>query len=214
MRLSIHHIIPHQLKERVNALNSWVWDQELTFNPGEQILIQAPSGAGKTLLMNMLYGMNNDYTGDIHWSMYNMKKIDRVQLSKLRAASVAMVFQDLKLFPELTVKENVELKRTITDSVTEYETEKWLEKLGLKRDMDTKLGMLSYGEQQRVAIVRALAQPFEWLLMDEAFSHLDNFNKQRAATLIKEVRARTDAGLIFADVENNDHFIYDKKLLL
>ncbi|MCB0700452.1 MAG: ATP-binding cassette domain-containing protein [Chitinophagaceae bacterium] len=214
MRLSIHRLIPHRLKEKVNALNSWVWDQELTFNQGEQILIQAPSGAGKTLLMNMLYGMDKDYDGEVHWSVYNMKKTDAVQLSKLRAVSIAMVFQDLKLFSDLTVKENIELKRSITDSVTEYETEKWLEKLGLKREMDTELGTLSYGEQQRVAIVRALAQPFEWLLMDEAFSHLDNFNKQRAATLIKEVRARTDAGMIFADVENNDHFTYDKKLLL
>jgi ABC-type lipoprotein export system ATPase subunit len=214
MHLGIDHLIPLPLKDKVNSYNSWVWGQELVLNQGEFVLIQAPSGAGKTILMHCLYGLRNDYEGMIHWGAYKMNEINATQLAGLRASSLSMVFQDLRLFPQLTVWENIDIKRRLTNAISEYESEKWLERLGLKEKMDINTANLSYGEQQRVAIVRALVQPFSWLLLDEPFSHLDGFNKQKAIKLISEVAGFTGSGVIFTDVEDNRHFIYDKKLLL
>ncbi|MBZ0099885.1 MAG: ABC transporter ATP-binding protein, partial [Taibaiella sp.] len=80
--------------------------------------------------------------------------------------------------------------------------------------LEAPAAQLSAGEQQRVAIVRALSQPFEWLLLDEPFSHLDFFNRQKAVALIKEVAGYTRAGIIVTSVAMNEDFVYDKKMLL
>lgn len=214
MRLSLEHIVPHPLKEQINSYNSWVWNQKLDFNKGEHIFIQAPSGTGKSTLMHMLYGLRKDYSGKIHWSAYNMSNVKAEQLSQMRASSISIVFQDLRLFPELTALENVEIKRRLTNTVTEHDAEKCLKRLGLEERLNSKAATLSYGEQQRVAIVRALVQPFEWLLLDEPFSHLDSFNRQRALTLIKEVADVHRAGILLADLDDNDYLVYTRKLML
>ncbi len=214
MRLSLEKLIPVPLKDRINEYNSWIWNQELVFNSGERISIQAPSGTGKTTLIHFLYGLRKDYEGKIYWSAFNMSAINAEQLSQIRASYVSVIFQDMRLFPELTAWENLEVKRRLTNTVSEYDAEKWIERLGLKDKLDRPARTLSYGEQQRVAIVRALLQPFEWLIMDEPFSHLDHANRQRAIALIREVADRHRAGIILADLEDNDFFTYSRKLLL
>lgn len=214
MRLSLEQVVPIPLRDKINAYNSWVWNQKVTFNEGEHIFIQAPSGTGKTTLVHMLYGLRRDYTGMIHWSAYKMSDIDREQLSQIRASYISVIFQDMRLFPELTAYENLEIKRSLTNVVQEHEAIKMLERLGLKDKLNARASTLSYGEQQRVAIVRALLQPFNWLLMDEPFSHLDNANIQKAVALIKEVVEMNRAGIIMADLEDNNYFTYSRKLLL
>ncbi len=214
MRLSINHLIPLPLKEAHNSYNATVWGQDMVFNQGEQVLVLGPSGSGKTLLLETLFGVRKDFEGKIHWSAFNMHEITAAQLSQLRAASVSMIFQDMRLFDELTVWDNIDIKRRLTDTVSAYDAEQWLVRLGMKDKLEVPVAKLSFGEQQRVAIVRALVQPFEWLLMDEPFSHLDFFNRQKAVTLIKEVSALTRAGLIITSVTENEDFIYDKRILL
>lgn len=214
MRLSISHLVPIPLTQRHNTYNATVWQQEMSFNQGSQILIQGPSGAGKTMLLHLLYGLRKDYEGKIHWGAYNMAEVSPLHLSRLRTASLSMVFQDARLFDELTVWENIDIKRRLTDIVPAYDAEKWMDRLGLKDKLDVKTATLSFGEQQRVAIVRALVQPFEWLLLDEPFSHLDFFNRQKAVALIKEVAGLTRAGIIITSGIDNDDFVYDKKILL
>lgn len=200
--------------ETHNTYNATVWQQDMVFHQGEHILVHGPSGAGKTVLMDMLYGLRKDFDGKLYWSTYNMHEITAVQLSQLRAASISMVFQDVRLFDELSVWDNIDIKRSLTDIVPAYDAEKWLERVGMKEKLDVKTGLLSFGEQQRVAIVRALVQPFEWLLMDEPFSHLDFFNRQKAIALIKEVAGVTGAGILVTGVADNNDFVYDKKILL
>ncbi len=214
MRLSIDNLVPIPLKEKVLVANSMIWGQKLVFNEGEQVFIQAPSGTGKTTLIHLIYGLRKDYEGKIHWSAFRMGEINREQLSQLRASAVSIVFQDMRLFPHLTVWENLEVKRRLTNVVAEYDAEKMLERLGLKDKRNALAATLSYGEQQRVAIIRALLQPFNWLLMDEPFSHLDHANIKKATLLIQEVVAMNHAGIILADLEDNDYFTYTRKLKL
>ena len=89
-----------------------------------------------------------------------------------------------------------------------------MKRLGIADKKLQKAQTLSYGEQQRVAIIRALVQPFKWLLMDEPFSHLDHENTQKAATLIAEVVAANKAGMLLADLDENHHFAYTRSLKL
>ena len=86
--------------------------------------------------------------------------------------------------------------------------------LGLDGKWNQKAETLSYGERQRVAIIRSLLQPFKWLLLDEPFSHLDNENTHKAATLIWNRVQELNAGMMVVDLEDNEWFPYTRKLLL
>jgi len=214
MQLSIKQIIPTPLRERINAYNSGIWKQNLNFFKGERIFLQAPSGTGKTTLVHILYGLRTDFEGMVYWDAYKLPGSGVEDLSKLRAMYVSVIFQDLRLFPELTAWENLEIKRQLTGTVSEADMEGWMARLGIKDKSDSPARTLSYGEQQRVAIIRALLQPFEWLLMDEPFSHLDHANIEKAAALINEVVQHNGAGMIMADLDDNDHFPYTRKIWL
>ena len=86
--------------------------------------------------------------------------------------------------------------------------------LGLEHKWQQRADTLSYGERQRVAIVRSLLQPFQWLLLDEPFSHLDDENTRKASPLILEVVKKQQAGVLLVDLEDNSWFPYTRKLLL
>lgn len=176
--------------------------------------MQAPSGTGKTTLVHILYGLRTDFEGMVYWDAYKLPGAGVEDLSKLRAMYVSVIFQDLRLFPELTAWENLEIKRQLTGTVSEADMENWMARLDIKDKRDSLARTLSYGEQQRVAIIRALLQPFEWLLMDEPFSHLDQANIEKAAALINEVVQHNGAGMIMADLDDNDHFPYTRKIWL
>jgi len=206
--------MPVPLRERSAGRSSGIWQQQVVLDRGEKIFIQAPSGTGKTTLVHMLYGLRHDYDGQVSWDRAEVRSMDREALADLRSRKLAVIFQDLRLFPDMTAWENLEIKRTLTDTVSEAEALQWLERLGLKDRKDKPAHTLSYGERQRVAIIRALLQPFEWLLMDEPFSHLDKANIGIAADLIAEVVHRNHAGFLLADLDENHYFQYDKTLML
>ena len=84
--------------------------------------------------------------------------------------------------------------------------------LGIENLLEKKCGELSYGQRQRVAIIRALSQPFEYLLLDEPFSHLDDENTQKACTLIETALAKNNAGLILVSLGEKYFLKYDKEI--
>ena len=86
--------------------------------------------------------------------------------------------------------------------------------LGIAHILQQKAGVCSYGEQQRIAIIRALQQPFEFLILDEPFSHLDDANSKIAMTLIEEEVGKRNAGIIFADLSEVAYFRADRTLKL
>lgn len=214
MQLQLSQLAPVPIREKISSRSSDVWLKELSISPGERIFIQAPSGTGKTTFIHMLYGLRYDFDGDISWNGKKLSQAQREDWAVFRQKELSVIFQDLRLFPDLTAWENLEIKRNLTNTVSEEEMGRWLERLGLK-DKTNALGQtLSYGEQQRVAIIRALLQPFQWLLMDEPFSHLDKANTAKAAALIAEVVDRNKAGFIFVDLDENDYFPYTKTMML
>ena len=84
------------------------------------------------------------------------------------------------------------------------------ERLGIGSKLNSKCRTCSYGEQQRVAIIRALLQPFQFLLLDEPFSHLDNNNSIKAMDLMMEEATSRGAAIIFADLERIEFFPFTK----
>src|SRR4051794_14770465 len=214
MQLILQGVVPVPLRDKVNAYQSGMWRSNKTFNKGELVFIQAPSGTGKTTLIHILYGLRKDYEGRVKWGSYTLPTTDTEALAQLRANNISVIFQDMRLFPELTAWENIDVKRRLTNTVTEEQAREWISRLGITDKANSLAYTLSYGEQQRLAIIRALLQPFDWLLMDEPFSHLDHANIDKARSLIAEVVQQRNAGMLIADLDENQYFPYTQTVLL
>lgn len=182
--------------------HSQVWLTTCTFLRGRHYLVEAPSGGGKSSLMAYIYGSRTDYTGTLHFNTRDASTFGMDQWQKLRRRHIAYLPQDLDLFPELTCIENIRLKNAITQHIDGRKIDEWLERLGIASRRDTPAGKMSIGQQQRLAIIRALCQPFDFILLDEPVSHLDAANNLIAAEIISEEAARQGAGVISTSVGN------------
>ena len=125
-----------------------------------------------------------------------------------------MLFQELRLFPELTAIENVEIKNSLTHFKTKEEIEQWFEALGIADKMQTPVRFLSFGQQQRVAMIRALVQPFDFLLADEPISHLDDENSRIMAHIMTEEARRQGAAIIVTSIGKHMELPYDRTFSL
>jgi putative ABC transport system ATP-binding protein len=159
--------------------------------------------------------LRNDYEGTVEWNHKDVRKIKGDALAEIRQQNISIVFQDLRLFSNLTARENIELKRVLQKPIYESNViDAMAERLDVTHILEQRAGLCSYGEQQRVAIIRSLVQPFDWLLMDEPFSHLDHENIGKASALITEECAKRNAGFLLTDLEEDNHFNYTRKLNL
>lgn len=182
--------------------NSGVWMRSLEFTPPHYYIIEAESGTGKSSLCSFLYGSRTDFSGDIQFNDVSIRSFDIDRWSSLRRTSLAYLPQEMHLFPELTVMDNILIKNRLTDFHTEAEIRGMLARLEVDGKAAEPAGRLSVGQQQRVAIVRALCQPFNFLLADEPVSHLDARNNSAVAALIAESAAAQGAGVIATSVGN------------
>lgn len=209
MQLTIRDLLPVYFEEE-RKKRSDIWGKEIIFQKGELTKIIAPSGSGKTSLMHFLYGIRREYSGDILYDQQPLGTMDPETLSRFRSSSVSIVFQDMRLLPEQTVKENLEIKRQLNPYHNEEKIAEMAERLGIGSKLQSLGRTCSYGEQQRVAIIRSLLQPFDFLLLDEPFSHLDNRNAEKAMELMLEEAAARGASIIFADLERIDFFPFTR----
>lgn len=205
MLLNLKQVVPVFL-EPEKVARSAVWNQTLSFTPGERIQIVAPSGSGKTSLIHFLYGMRRDYNGSIHIDQTDVAKADTEKLSQIRSEKLSIVFQDLRLFPGHSVYQNLEVKRSLNPFHPTSLINEMAERLGISNKLEKPVSTCSYGEQQRIAIIRCLQQPFEYLIMDEPFSHLDDRNRQIASELIEEEASARNAGILLADLKEIPFF--------
>lgn len=213
MQIRLKNVTPVYLEqEKIN--NSEIWAQEIILTKGEHLHITAPSGSGKTSLIHFIYGLRKDYSGDIYYNDENINGFSLEKFSHFRQKNISIVFQDLRLFSDQRVMENLEIKRLLNPY---YPKEKIIEMaryFGIENKLYKLAKTCSYGEQQRIAIIRSLLQPFDFLLLDEPFSHLDDDNKLKAFELIKHECEIRKASMIFADLKKHDFFNEDRILKL
>lgn len=209
MELRISNLLPTYFDQN-RTQTSDVWGKDLVFEKGQWIKIVAPSGSGKSSLMNFLYGMRNDYSGSVSYNNTPIRHFSAEDLALHRKDHLSIVFQDLRLFPEQTVMKNLEIKRQLNPFHPPEKIEEMAKKLGIEDKLNSTCNTCSYGEQQRIAIIRSLLQPFDFLLLDEPFSHLDDNNAQKAMVLMLEEAKARNAAIIFADLERIDFYPYTK----
>jgi putative ABC transport system ATP-binding protein len=205
MQIRLQKVLPDFFEEK-KVGDSQVWNKTVSFSKGENIHIMAPSGRGKTTLIHFLYGLRNDYKGHISYDSTDIRGFDAEQFSIWRKQHISIVFQDLRLFPEQTVFQNLEIKRSLFPFPGENNIGSMVERLGIESKLHKLCKNCSYGEQQRIAIIRALQQPFDFLLLDEPFSHLDDLNRIKAMELMEEESKKRNATIILADLREIAYF--------
>ncbi len=191
-----------------------IWNRELSFSKEEKIQLIAPSGSGKTSFIHFLYGLRKDYKGNILFNKKNIAGFDAEEIAWYRSSHLSIVFQDLRLFADHTAYENIHIKKILNPFCTEDSIFEMAERLGISNKLNQPAGICSYGEQQRIAIIRALQQPFDFLILDEPFSHLDENNSKKAMALIEEEVEKRNAGIILSDLEQVEFFKEDRTLRL
>ena len=132
----------------------------------------------------------------------------------MRSQQFSIQFQDLRLFAEYTGRENIVVKKALVPFTNTVSVEEMARHLGVEKKLDQPVQLCSYGEQQRIALIRCLQQPFNFLLMDEPFGHLDEKNREKAMELILQQVSERKAGIILADLELLTYFKADKILHL
>lgn len=199
--LTLDGVVPLPLEGNTDPAS--IWETGATFSPGHCYSVFAPSGKGKSTLMHILLGIRRDFKGVYSVNGNNTATYTADDWAALRRDTLAAVFQDLKLFPQISVAENIELKASLTG----FSAERWqamAERLGIASLLHRPCRTLSMGQQQRVAIVRALSQPFRFLLMDEPVSHLDRENARLVLELAMEETAAQGAALLLTGLNVQD----------
>lgn len=183
---------------------SQVWEVDsLEIERGCRVCIQSESGGGKSSLLSFIYGNRTDYKGEILFDGENIRQFDIRRWCELRSRHLALLPQEMRLFPELTVEQNIELKNRLTEHKTEQQIDELLERLGIAGKKHQPVGKLSIGQQQRVALIRTICQPFDFLFLDEPVSHLDDANNRIVAQIVTEEADQQGAAVITTSVGNH-----------
>lgn len=196
------NVIPEPLADSPNT--GLIWRQNRVFFKANNYVVLAGSGRGKTTLINIIGGTRSDYRGDAFFDEVNLRDIQPDAFANIRARQISVLHQDLRLFSELTGKENIAMNPG--NDKDEAYIEKMAARMGVLPQLDKPCGRMSLGQQQRVAIIRALVRPFEWLLLDEPFSHLDAINAKMAMDCIAEIANERGAGIIATSLGNTEMF--------
>lgn len=194
--------------------HSEVWKSQISFSRGNLYLVEAASGGGESSLCAYIFGARTDYEGRILFDTTDISTLSIDDWLELRRRHIAYLPQELSLFPELTAWENIQLKNRLTGYASDKMLNRWFEQLGIASRRDYPAARLSIGQQQRVAIIRAICQPFDFMLLDEPVSHLDAANNRIAADLITEEAARQGAAIISTSVGNHIDLNYTHRLHL
>ena len=192
-KIQLHSVLPQVFAQR-DDLNSEIWKQDVTFEKGHLYLVEAESGSGKSTFCSYVLGYRHDYSGSV---------------VEMRKRHISHLFQELRLFPELTAMENVEIKNKLTGFKTREQILKWFEMLGIADKVDAKIGRMSFGQQQRVAMMRALCQPFDFILADEPISHLDDNNSRIMGEIMMAEAKEQGAGVIVTSIGKHMDLPYE-----
>lgn len=211
--ITLNNVLPHVFAQR-SDLQSEVWKQNVKFEKNKLYLVEAMSGTGKSTLCSYILGYRHDYTGEVCFDTTNVNTLDVKAWVDIRQHSISHLFQELRLFPELTALENVQIKNNLTGFKSLSEIKEWFERLGIADKLDAKVGRMSFGQQQRVAMMRALVQPFDFILADEPISHLDDTNSAIMADIMMTEAKKQGAGVIVTSIGKHMVLNYDQTFKL
>jgi putative ABC transport system ATP-binding protein len=207
MMIELNHVVPHPLPKQV-IQSSDVWDTKLCFKPNSTCLVSAQSGMGKSTLLHLLYGVRKDFSGILSIDGKDSSSFSREDWIKIRKTSISLLFQDLRLFSHLTALENINLIPVANPQAPAVE--EMADQLGIMDLLHQSVATLSHGQRQRVALVRALRKPFQFLLLDEPFSHLDEVNQNKACSLITRLVRINGASLILSTLGSVPEIPFDQ----
>ena len=200
-RIELHGVLPQVFSG--TEPESGVWLHDIEFVRGGHYLVEAASGTGKSSLCSFVYGNRRDYEGRILFDGTDIRTLSIEDWCRLRCRSLGILPQEMRLFPELTVMENIRLKNSLTDFMSETEILALLAEMEIDHKANRPAAMLSIGQQQRAALVRAMCQPLDFLLLDEPVSHLDALNNERAAAMVIREAGKQGAAVIVTSVGNH-----------
>ena len=164
---------------------------------GEQVVLLGRSGGGKTTLLHCISGITAIDSGEIRFLGQELTKFTEPMWDRFRASNIGYVFQTFNLLPAFTALENVLLGMSFAKDVLDHQyANQLLKRVGLGHRLNHKPEQMSVGEQQRVAVARALANRPRLLLADEPTANIDPANQQGIVDLIKETCAEFSIGLI------------------
>ena len=165
-------------------------DINVSFEKGELVSIIGESGSGKSTLMNIIGGLDSDYSGEIKIDGVDLKSFKEKQLDDYRKKKIGFVFQSFNLIPHLSILDNVTIALTLSnvkESVKNAKAIEILTKLGLKDHIKKKPTQLSGGQKQRVAIARALINDPDIILADEPTGALDSETTTQILDILKDI---------------------------
>ncbi len=212
-KIHLQHVLPKVFVQRTDIVSD-VWLKDVTFEKERLYLVEANSGTGKSSLCSFIYGYRNDYEGKILFDEEDSRQYTISQWTEMRQHHFALLWQELRMFPELTAMENVEIKNKLTGFQKKDVIRGWFEQLGIADKMDAKIGQMSFGQQQRVAMIRTLCQPFDFVFVDEPISHLDDTNSAIMGDILITEAKRQGAGVIATSIGKHIELNYDKILKL
>ena len=195
-----------------DSIISDVWHRQVAFQRGKTYLVEAVSGTGKSSLCSYIYGYRRDYQGIINFDERNIRSLSINEWVDIRKYSLSILFQELRIFPELTALENIQLKNQKTNYKKKKEILTFFETLGITNKINEKVGKLSFGQQQRIAFIRCLCQPFDFIFLDEPISHLDDKNSAIMSKLLVEEAEKQKAGIIVTSIGKHLEMNYDRVL--
>lgn len=197
MIFEFNNVIPEPLKG--SSLNEdSVWGNTLLIDSNKNYLLSSQSGKGKTTFISYLYGSRLDYSGAILVNGKDWNSISQKDKSNLRKDQISILPQSIKLFPKLSALDNLRIKNSLTKHKTEEELLKLIDDFGLSDQTNQLAGTLSQGQQQRIGLIRSTLQPFDFLILDEPFSHIDQQNIELAIQLIHGACKENNAGFLIS----------------
>ncbi|MCK5677700.1 MAG: ABC transporter ATP-binding protein [Flavobacteriaceae bacterium] len=196
----------HETEVPVHAVNGI----NLSFEKGEFAAIVGPSGCGKTTLMNMIGGLDKPTSGDVEVNEIDISQLSSSKLIDFRLKNIGFVFQAYNLIPVLTAKENVEFIMQLQNwdkKEMNKRTIALLESVGLGGKLNRRPNQMSGGEQQRVAVARALASKPQFVLADEPTANLDSRATTQLLDIMKKLNEDENITFIFS---THDQRVIDK----
>jgi ABC-type lipoprotein export system ATPase subunit len=170
---------------------------EFEVAPGEQTVVVGQSGCGKTTLLHVIAGISRPTSGKVRIDGWDITLMDEAERDQFRAIHIGYVFQTFNLLPGFTALENVLLGMTFGKGRADAARARHLlDRVGLSHRLTHKPPMLSVGEQQRVAVARALANRPQLLLADEPTANIDSGNQQAVIDLLRGTCREENVSLV------------------